>query len=110
MELPSGVEAELQEVLVETIGAETWVRFRLLAAEIDRHRADAPAFGELEQDFPHLCRTLALPYLETYALDADRVVISLADRDVEFGVTDPEATQYFELFRVGDGTCVWEAF
>ena len=41
-----GVEADLHEVLVEAIGDKTWVRFRLLAPEIDRDRAEAPGFGD----------------------------------------------------------------
>ena len=108
--LPSGLDAELREVLIEQIGAESWVRFRFLAPEIDRTRPEAPEFMELEPDFLHLCASVALPYLEAHALDADKVVISIADRIVEFGVTDPDATQYFELYRVNGGSCDWEAF
>lgn len=109
-ELPSGVDAQLQEVLIERIGGETWARFRLVAAGIDRAIEDAPGFRELEGDFPHLCAKLAIPYLESHAIDADRIVISIADRAVEFGISDPDATQYFELFRIDAGTCFWEAF
>lgn len=110
MNLPSGVDTELHEVLVERIGDDTWVRFRFLAPEIDPDLSSAPAFPDLEQDFSHMCRTFVLPYLEAHSLNADRVVISLADREVEFGVTDPDATQYFEQFRIESGECRWEAF
>jgi hypothetical protein len=109
-DLPSGVDAELHEVLVEEIGDERWIRFRFLAPGIDRARPDAPAFADLEPDFPHLCSTLALPYLTSHALTADKVIISIADRVVEFGQSNPDATQYFEQFRIDDGTCLWEAF
>ena len=56
----------------------------------------------------HLCETLALPYIAEYALSGDVVVISLADRDTEFGQADPDATQFFEAFRPVDNTCIWE--
>ncbi len=95
---------------MEKIEAQTWVRFRLVAPEIDRRLVNAPGFEELEQDFPHLCSKIALPYLEEYALDADKIVISIADRSVEFGVSDPDATQYFEQFRLERGRCAWEGF
>jgi len=108
--LPSGIEADLVEVLVDTVGTEQWVRFRLVAPAIDRGQENAPDFTALEGDFPHLCTTLALPYLAEYALEADKIVISLADRAVEFGATDPDATQYFEQFRAEDGDCIWEGF
>lgn len=110
IELPSGVEAELHEVLVEEIGEENWIRFRFLAPDIDRTRSGAPAFAELERDFPHLCMTLAIPYLETHALGAERIVISISDRVVEFGLSNPDATQYFEQFRIDGDSCIWEAF
>lgn len=110
MELPSGLDAQLQEVLLEDIGAESWVRFRFLAPEIDPAHPDAPGFAELENDFPHLCATFALAYLESYGIEADKIVISIADRVMEFGRSNPDATQYFELFRIDRGACVWEPF
>jgi hypothetical protein len=110
MDLPSGNDAVLHEILVEQIGNETWTRFRVVAPQIDRTLPQAPTFAELEPDFPHLCATLALPYLESHGIEADKIVISIADRIVEFGVSDPDATQYFEQFRLKDGSCVWEGF
>ena len=43
-----------------------------------------------------------------HALDGEVIVISLADRVTEFGVSDPEATQFFEAFRLSNDTCIWE--
>jgi hypothetical protein len=108
--LPSGVEADVHEVLIEEIGTESWLRFRMIAPQIGRQRDDAPDFALLEQDFPHICETLVLPYLVEYELNPDRVVISVSDRAVRFGTSNPAATQYFEMFRIENGLCIWEAY
>ena len=108
-EVPSGTQMTLQEVLVDKVGDEDWVRFRFVAPAIDAGNSDAPGYDDLEADFPHLCTTLALPYLQKYELSAQKIVISLSDRAVEFGRADPDATQYFEQFRAENGDCIWEA-
>ncbi|THH35804.1 hypothetical protein E4Z66_12025 [Aliishimia ponticola] len=110
MDLPSGVSADLQEVLIDTVGSETWIRFRFIAPKIARDSDSAPDFAMLEPDFSHLCVNLAVPYLQNYELEPDKVVISMSDRAVKFGLSDPDATQYFEQFRVEKGDCIWEGF
>lgn len=107
VDVPSGQPVELQEVLVDQMGVETWVRFRFVAPQIARdggtvdHAVAAP-------DMSHLCTTLAIPYLTDQALAGDVIVISLADRPTEFGTADPDATQFFEAYRLQDGICIWE--
>lgn len=110
LDLPSGVQAALEEVLIDQLGDEQYVRFRFVAPLIDRDLDHAPQYAQMEGDFPHLCRAIALPYLAHYALSADKIVISLADRRVAFGTSDPDATQYFEQFRAENGDCIWEGF
>ena len=44
-----------------------------------------------------------------YALTGDMIVVSLADRETEFGQSDPDVTQFFEAYRPVDNTCIWEA-
>jgi hypothetical protein len=56
----------------------------------------------------HLCDTTALPYMAEYDLTGDMIVISLSDRKTEFGVADPDATQFFEAYRPVDNLCIWE--
>jgi hypothetical protein len=97
----------LQEVLVEELGEETWLRFRFIAPDISRAGADI-GYEAAAGDMIHLCEMLALPYMAEYALKGDVIVVSLADRAVEFGVPDPEATQFFEAFRPVDNSCIWE--
>ena len=108
-DLPSGLEVSLTEVLVDQVGGETWLRFRFIVPAIARGEG-AVTYADAEGDMAQLCSDLALPYLSEHQLKAEIVVISFSDRPVEFGVADPEATQFFDAFRVSDGTCVWEAF
>lgn len=107
IDVPSGQPVELREVLVDDLGDEVWLRFRFIAPEIAREGGSI-TYATAEPDFMHLCETLALPYIAEYALSGDVIVISLADRDTEFGLPDPDATQFFEAFRPVDNTCIWE--
>ena len=101
--LPSGLEATLQEVRIEDkVG-----RFRFVAPGIG---PEGRSYMEIRADFPWLCSELALPVLEQSGNEVPEVVISLADREVTFGEITPEATQFFEVFSLQDGTCVWEEF
>ena len=107
IDVPSGQPVELQEVLVDSMGAETWLRFRFIAPQIARDGGSI-TYEEAEPDMAWLCEALALPYIAEYALEGQIIVISLADRATEFGTADPEATQFFEAYRPVDDTCIWE--
>ena len=61
-------------------------------------------------DIEALCADFALPYLRDNNTQVTRIVISMADRELEFGATDPEATQFFDMFRPENGSCIWEDF
>lgn len=91
---------------MEELGADTWVRFRFVAPDLTRE-AD---YEVMADDMIHLCDTLALPYLTEYALQGDVIVISLAQKETEFGLADPDTVQIFEAFRAPDGACIWEGF
>ena len=104
LELPSGQSVTLNEVLLDAVGSEEWVRFRFLAPDVD------PVSDGLAEDLLHLCDTVALPYMVEHALTGDVIVVSLMDRPVPFGQADPDARQVFEAFRRQDGTCAWDAF
>lgn len=104
LDVPSGQPVTLQEVLIDEVGAETWLRFRFIAPEV----AAAEDYEVTAQDMMHLCEQLALPYIAEYALSGDVIVVSFADRETEFGVATPEATQVFEAFRPDGAACIWE--
>ena len=102
-----GLDAALDEVLLDQVGAEDWVRFRFLAPALTPDTAD---FDRIRTDLQALCDTVALPYVLERELAADMIVVSLMDRPVPFGEIDPDALQLFEAFRIVDGTCIWEPF
>lgn len=108
-EVPSGQELTLHEVLVDAQEGVTYLRFRFLAPQIAEGVGQV-GFEVAGQDMLHLCDTLALPYINEYALEGDQIVVSFMDRITEFGQPDPDAVQYFEAFVVQDGVCMWDEF
>lgn len=107
LDVPSGQPVELHEVLIDDLGDETWLRFRFIAPRISREAGEID-YEAAAGDMAHLCQSLALTYIADFELEGDVIVVSLADRPVEFGTPDPEATQFFEAFRPVDNTCIWE--
>lgn len=82
-------------------------RFRLVVAGLGDEGA---AYEDVAEDFLWLCREVALPALAANGWAPTEVVVALSDRETEFGVPDAEAVQFFEGFRIADGTCVPQAF
>ncbi len=80
--------------------------FRFVAPDL----ADRPADETTLSDMTWLCESYALPRIATPGPVPEQIVITLADRPVEFGTVTPEAKQYFEAFRPDGGICVWEMF
>lgn len=116
--VPSGQQVLLSEVLLDDSPGALWARFRFVVPGISRQApegADAGVeagadFQRSAADMDYLCDSLALDYLAQHALSPSMVVISFSDRPVEFGTPDPDATQFFEAYRPGEGRCIWEAF
>jgi hypothetical protein len=109
IEVPSGQEITLQDVIWNAPGPDGLaLRFRFLAPEI------APGGGvEFETaaaDMQHLCNSYALPRIADQGPHPEQVIISLSDVAVPFGEAAPEATQFFESYRIEEGVCVWEMF
>ncbi|MGR3703948.1 MAG: DUF6497 family protein [Paracoccaceae bacterium] len=105
--LPSGLEAALLEGFVELQpdGAR-WGRFRYVMPAL----AEGADFDAVQQDFSALCEGQALPMLEAAGEAVALVVVSLMDKPMEFGQSDPGTVQYFESFAIRDGRCIWEEF
>lgn len=105
--LPSGLSARVQEVLTDRPGEGLTYRFRFVAEGFDPRAEDVETVVE---DLEWLCTAYALPRLSDIGPQPRHIVISLADRETEFGVATPEARQVFEAFSVEDDTCIWEMF
>lgn len=106
---PSGQPIELYDVLIDEVGFETWLRFRFLAPEIAKNGGTI-TFAQAEPDLEYLCAEVALPYIAEFDLKPEIIAVMLSDRPIEFGVSDPEVTQFIDVFRVTSGACVWEGF
>ena len=72
--------------------------------------AQGTRFEQIEADFAHLCENVAMPLLAQAGLSAPRVVVSVAERETEFGTASPGLRQFFEAFRVENNLCIWEGF
>lgn len=107
VKLPSGLEAELLEVLSGPSAAGLIYRFRFVAEGL------APSAETVEQvqlDLQYLCDSYAIKRLPEIGPQPAQIIISLADRPTEFGVADPDARQVFEAFSPAGGACIWEMF
>lgn len=110
VQVPSGQDMRLLDVIWNVPGpAGMATRFRFLAPAIAREGGGVD-FETAAADMMHLCQTYALPRIEAAAAAPAQIIISLSDRDVPFGVPDPDATQFFEAYRVENEACIWEVF
>lgn len=107
--VPSGQPVTLNEILLDHEPGAPWLRLRFVAPQIARN-GGAITHDQAAQDMDHLCKDLALPYIEAQSIAPERIVISFADRAVPFGAQDASATQFFEVYRPSDETCIWEGF
>ncbi len=106
--VPSGQPVDLFEVIEDPDGtAGLTLRYRFVAPEIAREGGSIGIDSALD-DIEALCESVVLPQLQHGETVPDQVVISLMDRPIEFGATNPQATQFFEAFRIENGQCVWE--
>ncbi len=105
--VPSGQPVHLDDVLLDNNPGELWVRFRFIAPKIGT-TVGRITYDVASKDMEHLCQILAVPYVAEHELQPARVVISLSDRPVEFGDVAPDATQFFEAYRLEQSRCIWE--
>lgn len=110
IDVPSGQPITLIETVWDAPGPTgLTLRFRFLAPQIARDGGTVD-FEAAARDMDHLCETFALPRLSEMGQRPAQIVISLSDRDVTFGTTDPEATQFFEAYRPEGARCIWEGY
>ncbi|MDP5217900.1 DUF6497 family protein [Ruegeria sp. 2205SS24-7] len=107
--VPSGQPVELQDVLLDKNPGALWLRFRFMAPAIGKTE-ERIGYEVAAHDMEFLCNKVVVPYVGKHELDPARIVISLADRNVEFGQSDPMATQFFETYRLENARCIWEEY
>ncbi len=112
IELPSGQVVTLIETIWNAPGPEGLVsRFRFLAPAINPETAAETGVVDFDlaaADIAWLCQNYALERVVQMGPEPAQVVVSLSDRLVPFGETSPESVQFFEAFRIENGTCIWE--
>lgn len=108
--VPSGQVVTLQEALWNVPGPDGLVtRFRFVAPAINRVTGSVD-FETAAADLLHLCNTFALQRVVQIGPASAQVILSMADRPLPFGEAAPDATQYFEAYRIENGACIWEVF
>lgn len=108
--VPSGQVVTLLDIIWNSEGPDgPTPRFRFVAPGIARVGGSVD-FATAEGDLQHLCDGFARGHLAQRGLDVPLVLLSMADRALEFGMSDPDATQYVEAFLVQGPTCVREIF
>ncbi|MEL6700450.1 MAG: DUF6497 family protein [Pseudomonadota bacterium] len=106
-DVPSGEEIRFLDSFYQDAGdGVVTVRFRFVMPAIAGGRVP---YAQVADDFLYLCAEHALPSLEG-SQSPDKIIISLADQEVPFGKIVPEATQFFEAFRIENADCIWEGF
>jgi hypothetical protein len=104
---PSGQHVEWQETRQDAPGPDgLTMRFRFIAPDIDGKVDTDTALNDMQW----LCDSWALPRIASTGPQPAQVIISLAAREVPFGVASDDTTQYFEAFRPEGGRCIWEIY
>ena len=88
-------------------------RFAPILSRVVHHQIHKDRKQEGEdrgEDMQKLCDTFALERVAGMVPAPRQIVITLADRPVPFGQTDPEAVQLFEAYRLENAACIWEMF
>lgn len=108
--VPSGQSVTLQDIIWNSAGpAGPVARFRFVAPAIARAQGKISA-DQVAADLQHLCENVVLGKLAEMGDLPPNVMVSIADRAVSFGETQPEATQYFESYRIDGVHCISELF
>ena len=108
--VPSGQPVQFLEVIRDARGpAGLTYRFRFVAPEIAKGDGLVD-FETAAADMDALCQEFALDRVSGIGPKPAQIIISLASEETVFGDAAPEVTQYFEAYRVEDGTCIWEGF
>ncbi len=108
--VPSGQSVTLLDVITDVPGpAGATHRYRFLAPGIARENPSVTG-EEILTDMDHLCNEVVIPALNASDSVPRQIIISLSDQPVDFGVANPEITQFFEAYAIQGASCIWEGF
>ena len=99
-QVPSGQVVALHEVIRE----EGTLRWRFIAPGVR-----GQGIEDNLEDMQAICDGFVVPRLEPAEQEA-LIIVSLMDRIVDFGESDPDARQHFEAYRIVDNLCIWEVY
>ena len=105
--VPSGLDIALYDVILES---DTQIaRFRFVVPAIAA-TGGQKGFADVIDDLQYVCDRVIVPALRGNGWQSGDVVMSVSDRPVDFGVYDPDVTQFFQPFRMEADACIWEDF
>ncbi len=105
--VPSGIEVNFYDMIWDAPGDGLTYRFRFLAPKIADPDTD---YMSVASDMEALCNDYAIPRLAGTGPQPNRIVVTLMAEPVDFGVMNPDVTQFFESYSVENDLCIWEAF
>ena len=104
--MPSGRALTLVDVITNAPGpAGAAARFRFLAPDLSSEDAEVAA-----EDMQVVCDSFARERTEGMVPAPQQIIITFMASEVPFGEPAPEVVQFFESYRIENGTCVWEVF
>lgn len=99
LRLPSGASAIPLDLIVEEGVQRVRMIGQGLAQDVAGYQSDPQTlFGDMKDICTRHITTTPAP-------DGSTVIVTLMDREVPFGLSDPEAIQYFEAFTIRAGAC-----
>ena len=104
--LPSGQSVEPFDTLTEEQAGLSVLILRYVAPQIDRETGTVDV-AAASLDLDHLCATDGLDLASD---EIDQIVVTLMSQALPRGQTNPDVTQFFGLYSIEDGTCIWEPF
>lgn len=106
--VPSGQEVSFVDQVIEVQpGDETWLIRRYLAPAIARDGGSI-TYDQAAGDLDHLCDSEGLAAIPESDAEIDQIVITLMDRIVERGATDPAATLFIGAYLPSNEGCIWQ--
>lgn len=108
LDVPSGHNVTLHEALTDTLpDGQNVLRLRYIIRELG---GEGAGYADVADDFQHLCNLQGIAIQQNEKLTLSQIIVSFANKETEFGVPNPDATQYFEAFSIENDTCIWEGF